>query len=245
LAGDKKYRNMQIDINTLLKPSKWPNSAYVLVTANLLPIIIGLYYGWNFVEFLFLYWFETAIIGFFNIFKMILSSSHPLGQAETRLDTLLSIGLKETRINQTLDTFLSTGLKILMCVFFIFHFGIFMLVHCFFLVGICQEFKLIASHQEIINILLTLKWVVLPLFISHGYSFFTNYLAGGEYKTAKLSVLIQQPYPRIIVMHITLLIGFFIMMMAKCSSVFVVLFVILKTVADLQSHLKEREKFRI
>lgn len=97
---------MQIDMNAVIKPWKWPNSARFLVAANFFPIVMVLFWGWGMADFLFLYWLESAIIGFFNIFKMILSAPHPLGTAQTR-------------IGPKLDFALAIGAKIFVCAFFI------------------------------------------------------------------------------------------------------------------------------
>ena len=47
-------------------------STLVLVVANLVPVAGTLFLGWNLSDVLVLYWAESAVIGFFNIGKIIL-----------------------------------------------------------------------------------------------------------------------------------------------------------------------------
>ncbi|HOJ86016.1 MAG TPA: DUF6498-containing protein, partial [Elusimicrobiales bacterium] len=87
------------------------------------------------------------------------------------------------------------------------------------------------------------RFGILALFISHGYSFFSNYIMGKEKETASIEQLFAAPYPRIVVMHITILAGAFLMMALKTNVAFLIVFIIIKIGVDLKAHLKEREKF--
>jgi hypothetical protein len=84
---------------------------------------------------------------------------------------------------------------------------------------------------------------VLGLWVSHGISFIHNYLIGGEFRRTKLSTLMSQPYGRIVVLHLTILIGGALMMALNSPTVGLVLLVLLKIALDLRAHLKERAKF--
>ncbi len=88
-----------------------------------------------------------------------------------------------------------------------------------------------------------LGWAVLGLAISHGISFASNYIRNGEYKRANLMQLMMQPYGRIIVLHITILGGGFLMMMLHSPTIGLLLLVALKIALDLGGHLAERKKF--
>lgn len=48
------------------------------------------------------------------------------------------------------------------------------------------------------------------LAISHGFSFWTNYLGRGEYRTLSPSQVMIQPYGRLVIMHLTILLGAFV-----------------------------------
>ncbi len=42
-----------------------------LVLANLIPLVGTLFFGWSSGVILVLYWFETAVIGFYSILKLL------------------------------------------------------------------------------------------------------------------------------------------------------------------------------
>jgi hypothetical protein len=88
-----------------------------------------------------------------------------------------------------------------------------------------------------------LVWAGLGLFVSHGISFVHNYLVGGEFRRAGVQSLMTQPYGRIVVLHVTILLGGFLMMALKSPALGLVLLVVLKILLDLRAHLAERVKF--
>lgn len=207
----------------LANPRGWPVSARYLVAANAVPVLLVFFAGWTMADLLFLYWAESAVIGFFNVLKMALSSPQPQGQAQNRASGIAA--------------------KMFMCAFFTVHFGGFMFGHGIFLSVMCRQFGLIGADPDFTAFLLGLKWPILALAVSHGYSFFANYLRGGEYQRSDLALLMQRPYPRIAVMHVTILFGMFAMLLVGRSMVILALFTALKTAADLKAHLKERSRF--
>ena len=78
---------------------------------------------------------------------------------------------------------------------------------------------------------------------SHGFSFFHNYLGGGEYQRVFLPQLMFRPYGRIVVLHLTVLLGGLLVTALGAPVAAIVLLVGLKTAIDLGAHLKERVKF--
>jgi len=46
-----------------------------------------------------------------------------------------------------------------------------------------------------------LGWGLVSLVLSHGFSFYWNYLKSGEYQRASLNALMAQPYGRVLVLH--------------------------------------------
>lgn len=53
----------------------------------------------------------------------------------------------------------------------------------------------------------------------------------------------QQPYGRVVVLHLTILLGAFLMAALKSPTVGLALLVILKIGLDVRAHLRERRKF--
>jgi hypothetical protein len=82
------------------------------------------------------------------------------------------------------------------------------------------------------------------LTVSHGISYWRNFIGRGEYERVSFVRLFWRPYPRVIIMHITILLGG-AWAQAKGSPVYALLvLVFLKTAIDLALHLLERRKFR-
>ncbi len=88
-----------------------------------------------------------------------------------------------------------------------------------------------------------LGWAILGLVISRGISFATNYLGKGEYKNLTAPQLMAQPYGRIVVLHLAIIGGGFLVMVLHSPVLGLLLLVGLKTLLDLAAHLRERVKF--
>ena len=169
-----------------------------------------------------LFWSENVIVGVFNAIKMLLANPEsPVGWAG----------------------------KLFLVPFFCVHYGMFTFVHGVFVVVLFGGgmragatfpqpetfWQLVYEHH--------LGWAVLGLVVSHGFSFVTNYIGNGEYKRANLQQLMSQPYGRIMVLHLAILGGGFLMMVLRSPTAGLLLLVALKIAVDLRGHLTERRKF--
>lgn len=222
-------------------PKEAPVSAIALVIANFLPLLGVIFFGWNLFLIIFLYWTESAVIGFFNVMKMLtLTNTVKPGQesyAGIKLATLSRVSF-----------FI---FKIFLVGFFIFHFGIFMLVHLGFIIVLFSPWSPLGAFTNqtsgltitLPNLIFQILYPVLLLFVSHGISYYMNFRKRGEYLVATLPVLFGEPYQRIIVMHLVIILsGFAITFVGRGIGPLIVM-VILKTIFDLKSHNKERIKF--
>jgi hypothetical protein len=118
-----------------------------------------------------------------------------------------------------------------------------MIVHLIFIFVIfipSEQKDMIFTSSSIIGLGINL----LAFFISHGYSFLSNYVLSGEWKEAKVHDLLFQPYARIIAMHIIIIFGAFIIFYVGEKAVLVIALIALKTGADIVFHLQERKKFK-
>jgi len=210
--------------NSLLpraKPEDWLRpSVLALIAANLIPLAGVFLLDWEVFPLLLLFWFENVIIGFFNALKMLFA---------------------------TPDQKLQWAVKLFIVPFFCLHYGIFTLVHGIFVVvlfggGTKPGFP---GPGTFLSEMLEQKllWAVWGLFVSHGISFAHNYLIGGEFRRAGVQVLMIQPYGRIVVLHVTILLGGFLMLALNSPTLGLVLLVVLKILLDLRAHLAERAKF--
>jgi hypothetical protein len=201
---------------------KYP-SLIVLVIANLVPLL-GVYaWGWSVAELLFMYWTESAIIGFFNVLKMALARGPMSGELSVRLP------LAGASAYDTATPPGALAFKLFAIPFFIVHYGIFMAAHLAFLV---------AFFLESFSFGLALAAIAgsAALFASHGISFVLNYLGKKEYLKAGAGSLMAAPYPRIVLMQFVLILGAII-------GAPILVFVPGKILFDAFAHLMERKHF--
>jgi hypothetical protein len=197
-------------------------SVIALLLANLVPIFGVLVFGWEVFPLLFLFWSENVIVGVFNVLKML--AANP-------------------------ESPLTWAGKLFIIPFFCVHYGMFTFVHGIFVVGFFGgQFKQGAPFPDADLFWRVLRenhlgWAILGLTLSRGISFVTNYLGSGEYRRASLPQLMQQPYGRVVVLHLTILGGGFLMVALRSPVVGLVLLVGLKIALDLRGHFKERRKF--
>jgi Family of unknown function (DUF6498) len=195
-------------------------SLIALVLANAFPVAGVLFLGWTVFPLVLLYWLENVVVGGFNVLKMLLA--------------------------QPRDPIYWAG-KAFVIPFFVLHFGGFTYVHGALLIAFfgpkdLAPFSLFTAVPAAIRAN-HLGWGVLSLVASHGVSFFTNYLKNGEYQRVSLATLMGQPYSRVIVLHMTVLFGGWVVMLLGAPIGALIVLVALKTAADWKAHTAERKKF--
>jgi len=79
----------------------------------------------------------------------------------------------------------------------------------------------------------------MSLWVSHGISYYSNFLGNAEYKNVSPEQQMFSPYPRIIIMHFTILFGGTISKSIGAPPFAIALMVVLKIIIDLYSHLAE------
>jgi len=192
------------------------------VLVNLVPLVGVLAWNWEVFPLLLLFWLENVIIGVFNALKMLLAAP---------------------------DEGLAWGVKLFVIPLFCVHYGLFTLVHGVFVLGFFGGgFRQGAPFPDLAvfwqrAMEWKLEWPILGLALSHAVSFAWNYLGEGEYRRARVSTLMQQPYGRVVVLHLTLLLGAFLMTALHSPVTGLALLVVLKIALDVRAHLRERRKF--
>lgn len=205
-------------------------SITLLVLSNVVPAVGVLVFEWSLLHVLLCFWAETAIIGLFTVFKILMAR----GQSP------VPDGSKP--MPQMQRWFLAP--------FFCIHFGIFMVVHGAFvmLIGGADSFSggshmfLRAPHAALSDVA-GLGWFLLATLVSHGYSFATNYVAGGERHQHGPQYFMKQPYVRVMVLHIAIMAGAFATMLLGQPTVLLIALVVLKTLLDIRAHKSEHAKF--
>lgn len=215
-----------------------PWAVAALVAVNLFPLVGVAYLGWSTSDLMLLYWFENGVVGFYAGLKMLLTSG-PDGELRGPGGLLGKLFL--------------TG-------FFALHYGAFWSVHGFFVVTLFGPGGVLAGPTDPFlgsavldgpagffggglaiavrylsgGLLLTAAGLV----VSHGISFVGNVLQRGEDLQTAPNVLMARPYGRVVVLHLTLILGAFLIMALGEPLAALALFVLLKTGVDLGVHLR-------
>lgn len=202
----------------ILAKAKGFFSVVSLILVNLIPAYGVLYLHWELFYILFLYWLESAIVGFYTVLKILKAQGK---------------GPSNFEIN---DKPAEEYSKTFVVFFFIMHYGIFMAVHVGFLFVLFKP-KVFYPHEILAAFIF--------LFISHGVSFVFNFLGDKEYQKTSVGQQMMQPYARILVMHITVLLGGLAAKTIGAPPVALISLVVLKTAIDLSAHIMEHKKFQV
>lgn len=213
---------------------QFDTSVWILVAVNFIPVLGGLFLGWDIRGVLLVYWAENLVIGFYNVLKMAMISN-----------------------GQEPKFFLIPFFIIHFGGFCAGH-GFFILIFLTtdFLGGSTGgvEFDPSAGAFDwpgplvflglLLNLILFI-WntyglsVVVPvigLFISHGISFKQNFLDKEEYKTASLGLQMFRPYGRIVIMHIAIIFAALPIFLLGSPMPLLILLIVLKTGVDIFLH---------
>jgi hypothetical protein len=187
-------------------------SSLALVLANLVPLAGAAFLGWKLSDVMVLYWAESAVIGFYNLCKIAVIG---------RWSALLAGP------------------------FFLGHFGGFMAVHFLFVYGIfvegMQDGGSGGDLREVAALFIALWPALLALFLSHGYSFFANFLGRREYRNRTVRDQMAEPYTRIVFMHLVLIFGGGLTLILGGPTPVLLLVIGVKIWFDLRAHLKQRQ----
>ncbi len=190
-------------------------SQLALVLANLVPAIGVVAFDWDPYHLLILYWLENAVLGVLNLPRMALA---PMRQPGTP--------------------------KLFLIAFFCVHYGMFLFAHLMLLSAITDSgFHAREGWQA-----LQRAWTLLErtetavaiggLAISHTLSFFVNYIGRGEYRRTTVNREMSSIYPRILVMHLAIVLGAVLVVVLDLPHGVLIVLVALKIWFDLRGHRK-------
>ena len=192
------------------RPVRWNSlSSITLIVANLIPLLGVWLAGWDIGQIMLLFWAESAIIGYYNLCKM-----WKIGRW-----SLLFYGP-----------------------FFVGHYGAFMAVHLLFIYALfAGEMTGDAeiSRSQVFNDMQALWPALLGLLISHGISYYINFVKTNKSQGRTMAIQMQEPYRRVIIMHMTLILGGFLTLSFDTGIGALVLLLLLKIIADLRSHVSQ------
>jgi hypothetical protein len=223
-------------------------SVVLLIAFNLVPLIGVLAWGWNVATLLVLYWVENGIVGVLNVPKMLLAQ----GPGRTGLGVVkLTVDGPISRVGQVL--------------FFLVHYGMFWLVHGVFVFalptfaglggvdagtvidprfdpGFGPVFVDVAGdplRRPTGPDMTAVAWGALGLAISRGASFVVNFLGRREYLRVSAAEQMFAPYGRLLILHLTIILGAFLSLSLGSPIGAIVVLVLIKTIVDLGFHVRE------
>lgn len=208
-------RWLKIERSDLSRPS-----VVILILANLVPLYGVAFLGWKVFPLMLLFWIENVIVGIFNVLKMLFSQPE---KPEKWAGKLAAIP------------------------FFCIHYGIFTAVHGLFvfsMFGGMMEDSFFPDLSTLPGAIggFQIYWGILALFLSHALSFAINYIGKGEYRKSTLSQLMAEPYTRVVVLHLTIILGSFLITILGSPAGGLILLIAIKTVVDILAHLKQHKK---
>jgi hypothetical protein len=187
----------------------WP--AIVAIAINLVPIVGVLFWGWSAFALIFLYWLENLVIG---------------------VRTLASMAANATVSG-------AKGVGVLFYgPFFCVHYGMFCFVHGTFVVALFgggmagdSAFDLFNTARVLFdkepNLAVGFASIVFWQILQFG-----RFLIGGEVAKLEAQALMFAPYPRIVVLHLAIIFGGFLLQMLNEPIAGLLVLALLKTAFD-------------
>jgi len=194
-------------------------SDWLLILVNLIPLYCVWFEGWNASQVFLVYCLETVIVGVINVLKMA---------CVTLLVKKTDVWENGGSITQQSGWFF--------IFFFIVHYGFFVFVQTqiFFSVsGLIPDGSLLASYSKIPGLLGNNGKLMLLIFIAY-YTLqnLFDFFLSGNYKTISMGRLMFEPYIRIFVQQLVVIVGSMFLSFGA-GKIFILVFVIVKVFFEL------------
>jgi Family of unknown function (DUF6498) len=195
-------------------------SDYFLIAANLLPVAGVWFWNWSPYDVFISYCLETIIIGIFNLLKMGIVTA-------TRKTDIWYNGPSQTR---------QSGLFFMF--FFLIHYGFFVAVQ----MGIFFSVSGISKGTDITAFNFFFKWpqlisndalIMIGVFVFvYGYKMVVDFILSRQYQTIPMMLLMFQPYGRIFVQQLTVILGSMFLSFGA-GKIFILIFAVVKIFFEL------------
>lgn len=204
-------------------------AAVGLVAANLVPLVGVLAFGWTLHSLLVAYWLESGAIGAAYIAK--------IRRAEGVDDPS---AIPDWEFNgKSASSFVGAS-NAAVARFFAGHYGLFWGAHGLFVVIFYPaEFPTLQPAGPSAVVV-----AAIGLAIYHAVSYRINYIDGGEYERNGPVTLMIEPYSRVFVLHVTIVIGAIPISWFGAPAGAVAVMVLVKTIFDYRAHKREHERAR-
>lgn len=231
------------------------SSTWVLIGVNLIPLFGVILGGWTLLGVVAIYWFENVLIGIINVLRMatcrperehfrdlIVNIVNRAGQSITPEDFERKAA-EMGRPGAIVSAPQHERAKWFLIPFFVFHYGLFCLVHGIFIFSLLGDgFPGTGGPIQLFGSMIreTMShggWIAaLAIGASHGYSFVVHFLRGGEFRQTNVMLQMVRPYGRIVVLHIAVLFGAIAIMFLGQPMFLLLLLVLGKTMLDRAIH---------
>jgi len=187
-----------------------------LIIANLIPVIGVWFLDWSAQEVFLVYCLETIIIGFFTLLKLLITGFI------RKKDVWQTTG--GSAIKQPFWFFM---------LFFLMHYGFFVAIQMglfFGVSGIGDQYGITFFNffSKWPTLLTYEAYIMLGVFIvSYGFRLTTEFILNGDYKTSSLGYLMFQPYGRIFVQQVTVILGSMFLSFGA-GKIFILVFALIK-----------------
>jgi hypothetical protein len=218
-----------------------------LIAANLIPVFGVFYWDWSVFTIVFLYWCENLIVGLITILKMLTARPDPeQGGFVIELPDAPGRQAKQLPLPaEAMSGAAAFAVNLFLIPFFAFHYGMFCMGHGIFVFslfggdspgnGIWQSAAALLEGPLLL--------VCAALLVSHLISYAINYLGHGENRRTNPVNLMMAPYKRIVVLHLTIIFGGWMIMAFDSPLGLLLLMIGLKIFMDVRAHLQERRRF--
>ena len=187
-----------------------------LIIANLIPVAGVLFLNWSAKEVFLVYCLETIIIGGFTLLKMLITG----------------LIVKKGEWQTTGGTTMKQPFWFFM-LFFLVHYGMFVAIQMgifFGVSGIGDEngITFFNFFSKLPSLLTNEAYIMLGVFIvSYGFRLTIDFILTGDYKTSSLGYLMFQPYGRIFIQQVTVILGSMFLSVGA-GKVFIFIFALIK-----------------
>ncbi|WP_114577430.1 DUF6498-containing protein [Saliphagus sp. LR7] len=207
---------------------RWEESravAVALVLANAVPLVGVVFLGWNLHSLLVIYWLESGAVGVESVAKI------RRAEGEDDPEDLPSLSLNDTPVASFVGR--SNGA---IAGFFATHYGGFWVVHGLFVLVFPTMFPMPTASPSAV------AGSVVALAAYHVASYRINYVGKSEYERNGPVTLMVEPYRRVFVLHLTIVVGAFAVAWIGAPAGALVVMVLVKTVLDLRGHWREHDR---
>jgi len=196
----------------------WPVT--IAIALNLIPVIGVLFWGWSAFALIFLYWLENLVVGLRTLISM-LATAAASGYAANWLSALF------------------------FGAFFTVHYGMFCFVHGIFVMALFGSGAGGDSIVDLAGAVGTLFATQTNLLIGFASIVawqvvqFIRFLVGGDVRASNAMELMASPYPRIAVLHMTILLGGFVLLLLNQPVAGIVVLALIKAAYDIADVLRD------